>query len=98
MMKKVRNMASDVMTILGGALWRPRPFLSRDRTTIMRVKLVHIMTIPGAMLRMPISTTPCTIRPVIDEPSAAPVSKVMLWATASETPSVAIAKNSDTIM
>ncbi|MNJ00099.1 hypothetical protein D3C73_1593470 [compost metagenome] len=48
MMKRVRNRASETMTVLGGAVCRPMAVRSRESTTTMRVKLVTITRIDGA--------------------------------------------------
>ncbi|MNT63315.1 hypothetical protein D3C72_2011190 [compost metagenome] len=44
----VRNSASETITELGGAVWRPMAVRSSDSTTTMRVKLVTITRMDGA--------------------------------------------------
>ena len=62
MTKAVRNTASDTITVLGGAVWRPIAERSSDSTTTMRVKLVTITTIDGAMERRVIRATSWSAR------------------------------------
>ena len=53
---------SDTITELGGAVCRPIAERSSDNTTTMRVKLVTITTIDGAIDRRVISATSCSAR------------------------------------
>ena len=55
MTKAVRKIASDTITELGGAVCRPMAVLSSDSTTTMRVKLVTMTTIDGAIDRKSIA-------------------------------------------
>ena len=64
MTKMVRNSASETITELGGAVWRPIAVRSSDSTTTMRVKLVTITRIDGASARTVISPMSWTARSV----------------------------------
>src|SRR3954471_8285703 len=48
--KRLRNRARPTTTWLGGIAWRPRAFLVSDSTITMRVKLVIIIKMAGAMV------------------------------------------------
>ena len=51
------NIASDVITWLGGSCWAPSAWRSKPSTTTMRTKLVVINRIAGARLITDISKT-----------------------------------------
>ena len=55
-MNAVRNSASEMMTVLGGAVCRPMAVRSSYSTTTMRVNEVTITRMDGARERMVISS------------------------------------------
>ncbi|MNT11534.1 hypothetical protein D3C72_1464210 [compost metagenome] len=72
----LRNRASDTSTAFGGDCCMPRAVRSRDSTTMIRTKLVVMMTMDGASDSTVISPTSCTTRWV----RPAPVPRSMLMA------------------
>ncbi|MNT13827.1 hypothetical protein D3C72_1488080 [compost metagenome] len=72
----LRNRASDTSTALGGDCCMPSAVRSRDSTTMMRTKLVVMMTMDGASDSTVISPTSCTTRWV----RPAPVPRSILMA------------------
>ncbi|MNQ81664.1 hypothetical protein D3C85_966960 [compost metagenome] len=64
----LRNRASDTSTALGGDCCMPSAVRSRDSTTMMRTKLVVMMTMEGASDSTVISPTSCTTRCVRPAP------------------------------
>ena len=55
-MKNVKNRAIPVKTKLGGFCWVPNELLTKDNTTMIRVKLVVKIKNVGAKLSRPINT------------------------------------------
>ncbi|MNV12650.1 hypothetical protein D3C71_1032610 [compost metagenome] len=72
----LRNRARDTRTALGGDCCMPRAVRSKESTTMIRTKLVVMMTMEGASDRTVISPTSCTTRWV----RPAPVPRSMLMA------------------
>ena len=58
----LRNSDKDTRTAFGGDCCRPRAVRSSDRTTMIRTKLVVMMTIDGARDRTVIRPTSWTTR------------------------------------
>ena len=84
MTKKVRNSASPISTVLGGAPWVPSALRSSDSTTTMRVKAVTITSRLGASDSTVISAVSCTRREVAPAAPAAPRSMLTDCAAASD--------------
>ena len=80
--KKVRNSASDTITVLGGVCCMPMAVRKNDRTTTIRVNDVIIINIDGANDKTVISATICTTRPVTVPSLPAPRSMDIFCANA----------------
>lgn len=80
MMKAVRNIANEMITVFGGDCWMPMAVRSRESTITIRVKEVTMIKIEGAILRMVTSAMICSARSVTPVPSPRPME--MSWAKA----------------
>ena len=64
MTKNVMNSARLISTRLAGALWTPSPDRRKDSAMMKRVKLVTMMSRPGATERTVSSATISMMRPL----------------------------------
>src|SRR3989339_2168663 len=84
MTKKVRNNASEIITVLGGVCWIPIAVLKKESTTIILVNEVIIIRIEGASDRTVSRATIWTSRPVRVPSSSCPRSRESVWARAGD--------------